>query len=95
MLLPFTYKYKCPTIQEYLYGVCVREGSHSRRELTQEEEEKKFKGYEELIDEIADICHIKDKASRKRISAWKARRARWLAVKYGNKKSCACTVSAI
>lgn len=86
MLLPFMYRHKCPTIQEHLYGVCVREGSHSRRKLTQEEEEKKFKGYEDLIDEIADICHIKDKASRKRILCWKARRARWLAVKYGDKK---------
>lgn len=85
MLLPFMYQYKCPTIQEQLYGVCVREGSHSRRKLSQEEEERKYQGYEELIDELADICKIRDRESRKRILYWKARRAYGLAVKYGNK----------
>lgn len=83
MLLPFMYRHKCPTIQERLYGVCVREGSHSRKKLTQKEEERKYKDYERLIDEIADICQIRDDASRKRLEYWKARRAYTLALKYG------------
>ena len=41
MLLPFMYYHQCPTIPEQLYGVCVREGSHSRTKLTKEEENRK------------------------------------------------------
>lgn len=87
MLLPFMYRHKCPTIQEHLYGVCVREGSHSRRKLTQEEEKRKYQGYEDLVDEIADICQIKDKVSKRRFAYWKAKRAYGLAVKHGDKKA--------
>lgn len=86
MLLPFMYRHKCPTIQERLYGVCVREGSHSRKKLTQKEEERKYRDYEKLVDDIADICGIKDEASKKRIEYWKARRAYSLAIKYGVKR---------
>lgn len=86
MLLPFMYRHKCPTIKERLYGVCVREGSHSRKKLTQKEEERKYRDYEKLIDEIAAICGIKDETSRKHIEYWKARRAYALSVKYGSKR---------
>lgn len=86
MLLPFMYRHKCPTIPERLYGVCVREGSHSRKKLTQEEEERKYSDYEKLIDDIANICRITDKSSRNHMEYWKAKRAYWLAVKYGCKR---------
>lgn len=82
MLLPFMFYHSCPTIPERLYGVCVRENSHSRTRLTRREEEQRDLEYEELVDEIADICHIDDEASRKRIAYWKARRRYVLAVKY-------------
>ena len=86
MLLPFMFYHQCPTIPEQLYGVCVREGSHSRTKLTKEEEYRKYRDYELLVDEIAEICHIEDKSSRKRIAFWKANRGFHLAVKYGNRK---------
>lgn len=82
MLLPFMYRYKCPTIEKELYGVAVRRGSHSRRRLTREETEKKYREYEHLVDEIADICQIKDTESRKRIERWKMRRQMQLAYQY-------------
>ena len=85
MLLPFMFFHKCPTIREELYGVYVREGSHSRRKLTQAQEEKKYGDYEDLLDEIAGICHISDKASKKRIARWKARRRYQIALKYKRK----------
>lgn len=83
MLLPFMYLYKCPTIKEKLYGVCVRQGSHSRRNLSQKEEKKKYSDYEDLVDEIAEICDLKDTASLKRIAEWKIRRKYQLALNYG------------
>ena len=86
MLLPFMFYHQCPTIPEQLYGVCVREGSHSRTKLTKEEEYRKYHDYELLVDEIAAICHIEDRASRKCIAFWKANRRFHLAVKYGNRK---------
>lgn len=86
MLLPFMYHYKCPTISEKLYGVFVREGSHSRRHLTEEEELKKYRDYEKLVDDIASICQIKDKKSKNHIAFWKANRRRQIASKYNKKK---------
>lgn len=86
MLLPFMFYHPCPTIPERLYGVCVREGSHSRRRLTKKEEYRKYHDYELLVDEIASICQIKDKAARKRIACWKLRRRYNLAAKYGDRK---------
>ncbi len=82
MLLPFMYHYLCPTMTEKLYGVCVRKGSHSRRVLTEEEEKKKYRDYEKLIDEIALICHIGDEKSGDRIAYWKIKRRYMIAVKY-------------
>lgn len=83
MLLPYMFRYQCATIREPLYGVCVREDSHSRRKLTQAAEEKKYQDYERLVDEIAEICGIHDTESRKRIVCWKARRRYMISVKYG------------
>lgn len=82
MLLPFMYRYKCPTIEKELYGVAVRRGSHSRRILTREQTEKKYRAYERLVDEIADICQIEDPKFRKRIERWKLRRRMQLAYQY-------------
>lgn len=84
MLLPFMYYYRCPTLQERLYGVYVRENSHSRRKLTQAQEEKKYLDYEHMIDEIADICQIKDKHSLARLARWKLNRRQQLSRKYKN-----------
>lgn len=83
MLLPYMYRYRCPTIREPLYGVCVRGNSHSRRELTREEEERKYRDYESLVDEIAEICGLRDTESRRRIVCWKARRRYIISMKYG------------
>lgn len=82
MLLPFMFFHKCPTICEELYGVSVRAGSHSRRTLTQAQEEKKYRDYEHLVDDIAAICQIDDKPSKDRITRWKARRRYQIALKY-------------
>ena len=86
MLLPYMYRYKCLTISEKLYGVCVRAGSHSRTALTQEEEEQKYRDYESLVEEIANICGIQDKESRDRILCWKARRRYMISLKYNRKR---------
>lgn len=42
MLLPYMYHYNCHTIPEQLYGVRVRQNSHSRRKLTQAEEKERY-----------------------------------------------------
>lgn len=84
MLLPYLYRYKCPTLQEELYGVAVRTGSHSRTELTREQEEKKYADYEKLVDDIARICQIEDRASLDRLTCWKAGRRYRIALKYRN-----------
>lgn len=86
MLLPFMYRHKCPTIPEELYGVALRPGSHSRTPLSQEQEERKYRDYEHLVDEIAAICRIGDGSSRDRLERWKARRRYQISLKYGRKK---------
>ena len=82
MLLPFLYQHQCPTINQKLYRVYVRQNSHSRRLLSKREEAVKFKQFELLVDEIAEICQIKDRAILLRIALWKTRRRRYLAQKY-------------
>lgn len=82
MLLPFLYYHLCPTIPEQLYGVCVRQGSHSRTGLSKVEEKKKYNDFENLIDEIASICCIDDKKSKDRIMYWKSRRRYSLAIEH-------------
>lgn len=83
MLLPFLYYHKCPTIHEALYGVCVREDSHSRKKLTQSEAEQRIRDYEALVDEIVALCHITDRESKKRIAYWKLGRRYTAALEYG------------
>lgn len=85
MLLPFLYYYRCPTLRQRLYGVCLRENSHSRRKLTQAQEVKKYLDYEHLVDDIAGICGIQDQPSLDRIANWKRNRRKQLSRKYQNK----------
>jgi len=92
MLLPYMHRHKCPTIPEPLYGVCVRKGSHSRMKLTQEEEEKKYRDFESLVDQIAEICGLHDKESQRRIACWKEKRRYMIAKKYGRKKEAVCAL---
>lgn len=84
MLLPFMYFHKCPTIQEKMYGVCVRKGSHSRRNLTRIQEEKKYQDYEKMVDQIARICVLTDAIELRKIAGWKIRRRYQIALKYGS-----------
>ena len=86
MLLPFMYRHRCPTIQEQLYGVCVRPGSHSRTPLTREQEERKYLDFERLIDDIERICRIRDRASRDRLTCWKLRRRYYLFLRHDRKE---------
>jgi len=86
MLLPYLYKYKCYTIKEELYGVCVRNNSHSRKALTQKEEENKYNDYEKLIDELVSIINIKDEYILNKIRAWKNFRRYEINKKYNNKQ---------
>lgn len=79
MLLPFLYRHKCPTLRRELYEVAVREGSHSRRALTVEEKVRQYRGFERLLDDIAAICGIRDRASKRRLLRWKLRRRLYLA----------------
>lgn len=85
MLLPFMHHHKCPTIREKLYGVCVRRDSHSRRILTEEEEKKRYAGFESLVDDIAVICAINDQPSKDRLMRWKFWRRCNLSLRYGRK----------
>ncbi len=85
MLLPFMYRYKCPTLREPLYVVTLRRGSHSRTPLTQAQETAKYAAYERLADEIAGLCHL-DPEERKRVQRWKLRRRYALSLKYGRKR---------
>lgn len=82
MLLPYMYHYKCNTIPEELYGVRVHQDSHSRRALTQEEEEQRFRQFESLIDDISRICKIQRIREKRRIACWKQERRRRIAGKY-------------
>lgn len=84
MLLPFLYQYQCPTIDQKLYRVYVRSDSHSRRSLSRQENMVKFKQFEQLLDEIAEICKIEDPAVLLRIALWKIKRRGYLAQKYHN-----------
>lgn len=82
MLLPFMYHYECATLPEELYGVCVHENSHSRRTLTKQQEIKKYKDYEKLLDDVIEVAGIKEDRDLKLIQMWKARRRSQLARKY-------------
>lgn len=82
MLLPYMYKHECVTLSKELYGVCVHAESHSRRTLTKQQELQKYKDYEKLLDDIARIASITDKADLRRIKLWKLRRRGNIARKY-------------
>lgn len=81
MLLPLLYRHRCPTIPEELYTVYVSPDSHSRRPLTEEEEEKRYADFEDLVDELAAICPVRSPEERRRIALWKERRRYALALK--------------
>ncbi|MCM1134486.1 MAG: glycosyltransferase family 2 protein [Clostridium sp.] len=85
MLLPYMYRYNCPTIQKQLYGVRVHPNSHSRKELTQAEEKERYACFEKLVDEIAAICGIRSFYEKRRILCWKLQRRYNLAAKNGKK----------
>ena len=84
MLLPYLWRYPCPTLKKELYGVWKRPGSHSRQILTREQEEEKYRAYEAMLDEIADLCGM-DKGERAGILEWKLHRRLGLAVRWGDR----------
>ncbi len=85
MLLPFMYFHLCPTIEEELYTVYVRQDSHSHRKLTAAQKEKKYADYEEMIDQLAKICGIRDPKELRRIQLWKQQRRFGLYQEIGKK----------
>lgn len=54
--------------------MAVREESHSRRVLTDEERTRRYRAFEHLVADIAAICGIRDAASKCRLLRWKLRR---------------------
>ncbi len=89
MLLPVLYAHRCPTLQEALYTVYVRPDSHSRRVLTQGEEEAKYAAFEALVDEIAGICRVSGLEERLQIECWKRRRRYALRKRWRRKREAA------
>lgn len=92
MLLPFLYRYPCPTIQEELYRVYVRMGSSSRAPRTEEQEWKRCEELQKLIDTLAGICQITDRREKQLIECGKARIRFGVEMKYGKKWRAAGTV---
>ena len=89
MLLPYMYRYLCHTIPERLYGVQVRPNSHSRRKLTRQEEEQKYRYFEYMMDELSAVCKLRSLYAKRRIACWKLKRRRDLALKYGQRREAA------
>ena len=85
MLLPFLYRHRCPTIPEALYTVHVSPDSHSRRPLTEREEEKKYADFEDLVDELAALCPVESPGERRRIALWKMDRRYALALRHNQR----------
>ncbi len=54
ILLPFAFYKKCGYIQEFLLDYYLRQGSHSRKETTLEQQLKKFKSHERLLLKVID-----------------------------------------
>ncbi len=73
MLLPFLYCHRCPTISEELYTVYVRPDSHSHQASVGEQEER-YAAFEVLVDQLADICAIREPGELFQIALWKHRR---------------------
>lgn len=88
MLLPFTYRYPCPTIKEELYRVYVRPGSmsHTLPFLSNEQKEKRQNDLEALVDILADLCQITDQEEIRQIQVWKARHRYHLNQAIGNRR---------
>lgn len=95
MLLPFLYRYPCPTIQEELYCVYVRPGSSSRARLTDEEKREKNAEFLKLIDVLVGICHITDRTEIQRVERRKAEIQYWFFQKQGKKYRAALAALAI
>ena len=93
MLLPYLYRYRCPTIAEQLYGVYLRPDGHSRRARTPEEERIRYKNFERLVDELAGICGITGIWERRRILCWKLERRRKLAKQQGRRLQAAAAAA--
>ncbi len=93
MLLPYLYRYRCPTIAEQLYGVYLRPDGHSRRVRTPEEERIRYKNFERLVDELAGICGITGILERRRILCWKLERRRKLAKQQGRRLQAAAATA--
>lgn len=85
MLLPFLYRYPCPTIQKELYRVYVRKGSSSRAPRTEQQEWKRCEEFEKLIDTLAEICQITDIREKQLVECGKARIRYGVELKYGKK----------
>lgn len=83
MLLPFLFQHRCPTIPEALYLVHVRPDSHSRQIRSEHDETLRYQSYENLVDEIAELCDLTDdQDATSRIELWKTLRQRHLARRY-------------
>lgn len=85
MLLPFMYHNDCDTILDPLYVVYKRKDSHSRRVLSREETENKYKDYEDLLDDIIKIANITDMDDLEEIENWKLNRRIWLGKQYNSR----------
>ncbi|MEF2696223.1 MAG: glycosyltransferase family A protein [Blautia wexlerae] len=92
MLLPFLYRYPCPTIREELYRVYVRPGSHSRALRTEKEERERCEEFQTLIDTLAEICGITGKREKQLVESGKARIRYQTELKYGKKWRAAAAV---
>ena len=79
MLLPYLFKYRCPTIRQRLYRVYVRPDSHFRRVKTEAEERFYLASFDRLVDETRHICSLNDAASLLRIKLRKVRYREWVA----------------
>lgn len=87
MLLPFMYKYDCHSLNEPLYKVNRRADSHSARQLTKEEEYKKYKDYEDLLDDVIRIANIVDTYTLSVIDGWKYGRQKELFERHKDRES--------
>lgn len=82
MLLPFLFRYKCPTIEQKLYRVHIRPDSSSRRALTEQQKESSLIYFEQMIDELTKLCPLESRAGICRVELWKVRRRSRLAREY-------------
>ena len=79
MLLPYLYRYPCATISKKLYRVRVHDNSHSVRKLNFIQSFKKYMHFEELVDDITEICDMHNEIELRKINKWKMQRRRTFA----------------